>query len=141
MSGSTHLALGFLLMEFSHLVLIDIGGVIVIYEIKPGPGPFLRNIVSLMDLGHQMLWNVSSCLEFLGAQGTLVRPFLLRSVAQQMLLDGCLSGEHLPTALGTGNHGLVIVRASNVYCERLEVVELSSTHLTLMNVRFGLVKI
>ena len=138
LSELTHLSPGFLLVKFLHLVLVNIGGVIVIDEVKPGPSAHVRNIVRLVDPGLEMLGNVTSGLELLWTQRTLVRPLLLRSVAQEMLPDGSLSGQHLSTTLWTRHHGLVVVIATDVDSERLEVVKLSSTHLTLMNVHFWL---
>ena len=116
-SGLAHLASSFLLIEFLHLFLVNILGVIVIDEVKPGPGPHVRDIVRLVDLGLEMLWNVSPGLELLWTNWALVRPHLLGPVAQQMLSDGSLSGQHLATPLWTRYHGLVVVRATDVDSE------------------------
>lgn len=113
----------------------------MIDEVKPGPGPHVGDIVRLVDLGLEMLGNVSPSLELLGTQWALVWPLLLRPVAQQMLPDGMLSGQHLATPLWTRYHGLVVVRATNVDSERLEMVKSSPTDLTLMNVQFWLAEV
>ena len=75
------------------------------------------DVVIFMEFCFEMLGDVSPCLEPLVTDGTLEGPVLLWPVAQQMLPDGSLSGQHLATPLWTRYHGLVVVRATDVDSE------------------------
>lgn len=89
----------------------------MIDEVKPGPSAHVWHIVRLVDPGLEMLGDVTPGLELLWTQRTLVRPLLLWSVAQEVLPDGRLSGQHLATALWTRHHGLVVVIPTDVDSE------------------------
>ena len=60
---------------------------------------------------------VCPCLELLVTDGTLVQPLLLRSVTQEMFLDSLMEGQHLPTALKTGNSQLLVVCPAHLNTE------------------------
>ena len=88
------------------------------------------DVVIFMEFCFEMLGDVSPCLEPLVTDGTLEGPVLLWPVAQQMLLYGVRSRQHLPASLRTRHCRLVTVFPPHVDAQRPGLVVCGLAQIT-----------